>query len=365
MRTLLRFVLVAAAGVLAVASVSSAAEAPVRGPKVVRLSGPVVALALDGSRVAYGAVVPKTGGDAVFVWNLRTGTTTRVGSQLAHKGEVEELAIAGSRVAWYMGGGGNTESDDYLFSNSVLKPKERLVAMDVRYGEDCGSIGVRCPGKWVRGVVASGNRLLVNRWRTKSSGEITQAGLYTLSGTRFKLVATGAGTVEAVAADPQRVVALHPDRSIGLYSARGKALFDVTPAAQAERVALSGRNLVVLEPGGKLALYDARTGALRRNFTLHGNPDLLLGQALAVKGNVVVYSTPARFAKNTAGESIVRTSAIRALNLSTGKDRPVGQLPGHIILARINSVGLVYSNSELGPYRLAFLPFREVMAAVS
>jgi len=357
--------LVLATGLSGLAVVASASGGSLGGTKVKRLPGPVVALAIDRSRVAYGAVAPKTGGDAVSVWNLRTGTTTKVSSELAHKGGIDELAIAGSRVAWYMSGGGNTESDDYLFTNSVLKPKERLVAMEVRYGEDCGSIGVRCSGKWIRGVVASGNRILVNRWRTMSSGSITQAGLYSLNGTHFKLVATGAGTVEAVAADPKRVAVLHPDGTIGLYSTAGKPLTKVTPSARAERVVLSGRNLAVLEPHGKLALYDTRTGSLRKTFILHGNPDLLLGQALAVQGNIAVYSTPARFSKNTAGESIVSGSAIRALNLSTGKDRPVGSLPGHITLARMNSFGLVYSNYENGPYRLAFRPFKQVAAAVS
>jgi hypothetical protein len=161
---------------------------------------------------------------------------------------------------------------------------------------------------------------------------------------------------------------LHPDGTIGLYSTAGKPLAELTPSAQAKRVALSGRNLVVLEPHGKLVLYDANTGSLKKTFSLHGNPDLLLGQALAVQGNIAVYSTPARFSKNTDGESIVSESAIRALNLSNGKDRPVGRLPGQINLSRIDSTGLVYTNNnwtDRNGYenKLVFVPFKQVAAA--
>ena len=332
--------------------------------KVKRLPAPVAALAIDGSQVAYGV-------GNVFAWNVRTGVTTRVSSVLGSKGAVIELALAGSRVVWLNNAFGNSESDDYLFTNSVLRPKERLVTQEVRIGDVCGAGGdnrtlpSRCAGKWLGGVVASGKRILVNRWRTTKAAGIGHAGLYTLDGTRFKRVASGAGTVEAVAADAKRVAVQHPDGTIGLYSTTGKRLSNVTPRAQAERIALSGRNLVVLEPHGKLALYDTRSGALRKTFSLHGNPDLLLGRALAVQGNIAAYSTPARFSKNTSGESIISQSEIRAINLSNGKDRPVGRLPGHIVLARMDSGGLVYSNYEIGPYRLAFLPFKQVAAAVS
>ncbi len=371
MKKVPKTLVVLAAGVSGMALVAGATGASTGGAKVIwpHGNGVVVALAIDGSRVAYGA-------DNVFVWNARTGKTTKVSSVLARKGMVIELAIAGSRVAWLNNAFGNSESDDYLFTNSVLRPRERLVATEVRIGDVCGAGGdnrtlpSRCAGRWLGGVIASGNRILVNRWRTTSTASITHAGLYGLNGTRFKPIASGAGTVEAVAADPKRVAVLRLDGAIGLYTAAGRSLFHVMPSAQAEDVALSGRNLVMLEPHGKLALYDTRTGSLRKTFTLHGNPDLLFGHALAVQGNIAVYSTPARFSKNTDGESIVSKSAIRALNLSNGKDRPVGSLPGHITLARIDSTGLVYTNNNWTAKngyqnKLVFVPFKQVAAAVS
>jgi hypothetical protein len=211
--------------------------------------------------------------------------------------------------------------------------------------------------------VRSGSQILVNRWTTDDTGAVTDSSLYALSGTTLKLVAAGTGAGEAVAADSKRVALLRPDGTIALYSTTGTPLFSVTPEAQAEKVALSGRNLVALEPGGTLALYDARTGSLRQTFTLHGNPDVLLQRALAVQGNVAVYSTPVR-----NNGTLVRESAIRALDLANGKDREVGRLRGQITVAAINSTGLVYAADGLGafgPSKLVFVPFERVAAAVS
>ena len=341
------------------------------GVKVIRPHDNVVALALDRNRVAYAL------GGKVSVWNLGTGKRTVVsGRQTAGDGNVVGLALAGSQVAWPMNAFGNSESDDYLFRSSVLEPKERLIAKAFRFGDACGAATGPgpCVGPWIGGVVASGNRILVNRWRTNSSGAITHSGLYALDGTRFKPVATGPGTVEAVAADAKHIAVLHPDGSIGLYSAAGKPRSSVTPKAKAEEIALSGRNLVVLEPKGQLALYDATSGSLRKNFTLRGHPELLWQGAnfcrvqcnIAVKGNIAVYSTPVR----SNARQVITESAVRALNLSNGRDHSIGRLPGQINLTRINSAGLVYTNNnwtEKHGYqnKLVFVPFKQVAATVS
>lgn len=362
MKKLSRVGLVLVAGVSAVALVASAAGAPALGTKTIDPHGLVGALALDGSRVAYAP-------GAVFVWNLKTGKTVKVSGRqtLADGGGGVEVAIAASQVAWYENSFGNLESDDYLFSSSLVKPKERLVATERRMGETCGAAAggglwpPSCAGKGLGGVVASGKRILVNRWTADATGSVTKAGLYALSGTKFKPVALGTLTAKAVAADSKRVAVLRTDGSLGLYSSTGKPLVSVRPSAQVEKVALSGHNLVVLEAKGKLALYDAGTGALRKTFTLHGNPDRLLQQALSVQGKIAVYAVPARY--NTSG-GFVSESAIRVLNLSTGKDRSLARVPGQSSLTRINSFGLVYSYSSNGfvHNRLVFIPFKQVAA---
>jgi hypothetical protein len=132
----------------------------------------------------------------------------------------------------------------------------------------------------------------------------------------------------------------HPQgKTVHVYSSTGRRLSTVTPKGQPLGVAVSGRNLVVLERDGELALYDARTGSLRRTFNLPakelpkrdrpgGNPKWL--QALAVQGNIAVYSKPVRYLSG----GTPRESAIHALNLSTGADRAVGWSRGQIPLAQ-------------------------------
>ena len=139
-------------------------------------------LALDGSRVAFG------NGPAVTVWNLATGKQTRMGG--AGDAHLGGLAIAGSRVAWLADSGGNEEADQYLYTSSLPKPRQRRVAQEVRSGGQCGAgrggYQPACAGTWLGGVVGSGARILVNRWSTDTTGAVTAAGLYALQGTKLK-----------------------------------------------------------------------------------------------------------------------------------------------------------------------------------
>ena len=61
--------------------------------------------------------------------------------------------------------------------------------------------------------------------------------------------------------------------------------------------------------------------------------------------------------------------AVRATNLTTGKDRVIGTLGGAITLAEIDSAGLVYASNGYGAFKagngtLVFMPFAPVAAAV-
>jgi hypothetical protein len=334
------------------------------GGKVIRLHAPLAALAMDGSRVAYVA-------NRVFVWNHRTGKTAQMSGRQADGGRgVTQLALAGTRVAWLIQSGGNEESDQDLYTSSLLSPKARRVLGEVRSGNQCGAgrggYKPACAGVWLGGVVASGKRILVNRWTTDTTGAISKAGLYALRGAALKLVARGSKTVQAVAADPRRVAVLQwrwlpGEKTIHVYSATGRPLVSVTPRKQPEAIALSGRNLVVLTHNLKLFHYDARTGKLDNIFNPHGIP---IQDVLAVQGQIAVYSAPAH--PRGSGPK----SAIRALNLTTGKDRPVAYVPGQVTAARMDSTGLVYGTnlwiSRKGwVNQIVFLPFKQVVAAVS
>src|SRR5215471_7154316 len=193
------------AGVAALALGAGAARTSTTATKVLRFHAPIVALALDGNHVAYdlgvsdadrnGKIANRT--NKVLVWNLRTNATTKVsGKRTAGADDtgtgsgVVGLAIAGSRVAWMFNQGGNTEGDDYVYTSSVAKPKEQHVASAMRTGDNCaGRSDSSCAGKWLGGVVGSGNLIALNRWTTDAQGSITSGGLYTLSGTQMKSIA--------------------------------------------------------------------------------------------------------------------------------------------------------------------------------
>jgi WD40 repeat protein len=362
--TLGRALLVLTAGSLSgLALVASAAGTTATyGKKVVHLQQRVGALAVDGNRVAYdlGArySTQSNAVNRVLVWNVRTGKTIKVSGRKTGVGDgtstgagVFQLAIAGSRVAWLLNEGGNLEATDYLFTSSVTHPKERQAASALRSGENCPGRNVAgCAGAWLGGLVGSGNVIALNRWTTDSQGDMTSGGLYAIEGTQTKSIATGAGTVSAVSADGGREAVLRSDGSVAVYSQSGSVLATVNPPS-AEAVALSGKNLVVLSKGRTLELYDAHTGALQKTLSSHGKGG---PEDLDVQGNLATYTS---------------NSSVRAVNLSSGKDRVVGTLGNRIAFARIDSAGLAYAangtRARFGTSTLVFVPLARVKAAVS
>lgn len=363
--TLRRALLVLTAGSLSgLALVASAAgTTATSSAKVVRhLQVPVAALAMDGSRVAYDAsaryVTKPHAANRVLVWNVRTGKTVKVSGKKTAAADststgagVFQLAIAGSRVAWLVNEGGNLEGDDYLFTSSVTKPKERQVASAIRTGDSCpGRSGSHCAGQWLGGVVGSGNLIAANRWTTDATGTVTAGQLDVLNGTTLKQIAVGADTVQAAVADGGRIAVLRSDGTVALYSAAGRLLRTVNTPQNANAVALRGKNLVVATKSRQLVLYDAQTGALRKAFTARGNKHPHLP---GVQGNIAIYSVG---------------SDLHAVNLSSGKDRVVAQLNSAIDLAQIDSAGLAYAGNGIGKTygkaTLGFLPLARLRAAV-
>jgi hypothetical protein len=206
MKKLGRASLVLTSGVLAgLALVASAAGTTAMSSARVRhLQVPIAALAIEGSRIAYDAsakyVTKPHTTNKVLVWNLRTGKTIKVsGGKTASADDsstgagVFQLALAGSRVAWLVNEGGNLEGDDYLFTSSTVQPKEHQVASAIRTGTFCpGRSMGSCAGKWLGGVVGSGNIIAANRWTTNALGDVTAGELDLLSGTKLKRVASRA-----------------------------------------------------------------------------------------------------------------------------------------------------------------------------
>lgn len=361
-----RAVLVLGAGsVSGLALAGSAAGTTAAHPAYVKhLQLPVSALALDGNNVAYDLstryATTANATNKVLVWNTVTGKTTKVSGKKTAAADtsstgagVFQLAIAGSRVAWLVNLGGNTEGDDYLFTSSLTSPKERKVASATRLGDGCpGRSGSNCAGQWLGGLVGSGNLIAANRWTTDGNGSVTAGELDVLSGTKLKRIATGANTVQAAVADAGRIGVLRADGSVAVYSATGKLLFSVNPAG-AEAIALRGQNLLVGTKTQQLLLYNARTGSLRRTFSTRSNKQ---PRNLDAQGNVSIYTT------GSAG-------VLHALNLSSGKDSVIAERRGGVLFAHMDSAGLVYagngSGTNSGKGTVVFVPLARVKAAVS
>jgi hypothetical protein len=364
MKKLGRALIVLSAGLLSgLALVASAAgTTATHGKQVRHLQLGVEALAVDGTRVAYDLSPrngPATAANRVLVWNVRTGKTIKVSGKKTAVADntgtgagVFQLAIAGSRVAWLVNEGGNLESSDYLFASSVTQPKERQIASALRSGNGgcSGREPTGCTGAWLGGLVGSGTTIALNRWTTDAVGHMGSGGLYTVNGTQTKPIASGTDTVLAVSEDGGREAVLRSDGSVAVYAKSGSVQATVNPPS-ALGVALSGKNLVVLSKGRTIELYDAHTGSLQKTLSSHGKGG---PENLDVQGNVATYTS---------------NSSVRAVNLSSGKDRVVGTLGNRIAFARIDSAGLAYAangtRARFGTSTLVFVPLARIKGAVS
>jgi hypothetical protein len=359
------FLVLGAGSVSGLALAASAAGTTAVQPRQVKhLQLPVSALALDGNNVAYDLssrdATTANATNKVLVWNAATGKTTKVSGKKTAAADssstgagVFQLAIAGTRVAWLVNGGGNTEGDDYLFTSSLTTPKEQKVASTTRSGDGCpGRSGSNCAGQWLGGLVGSGELIAANRWTTDGNGSVTAGELDVLNGTKLKRIATGANTVQASVADAGRIGVLRGDGSVALYSAAGKLLLSVNPS-DAEAIALRGQDLIVGTKTQQLQLYNARTGSLRRTFSTRSTKP---PRNLDVQGNIAIYTT------GSAG-------VLHALNLSSGKDSVIAERHGGVLFAHMDSAGLVYagngSGTNYGKGTVVFVPMARVKAAVS
>ena len=242
---------------------------------------------MDGS-IAYVA-------NRVFVWNLGTGKTTQVSGRQADGGRGVQLAIAGARVAW-LSQWGNEESDQDLYASSLSARRRDMFGRGA-LGQSVRRARAVTAGlcrTWLGGVVGSGKRILVNRW-TRTTGAISNAGLYALKVTTLEPVARGSETVQAVAADSRRAAVLQwrwlpNEKTIHVYSATGSpGQHDVSrrPEGSPSAAATSSYS-----PTTGSSSTTTRGGTLGKIFTPHGSPNQ---QVLAVHGNIAVYSTPVHY----------------------------------------------------------------------
>ena len=354
------FLLALAAALIPLSSAASGAPSGMTK----QATGPIKALAMSGSRIAYdvgNARVLGGSGNKVVVWNVLNGKVTKVSGKRTDQADttstgygVRELAIAGKRVAWIINQGGNTESGDYLCVSSVAKPKEWLVAEATRAGPYSSS-----PGDWISGLEGSGSVLAANRWHADDQGNVSNARLALLTTSGLKRIATGQETILAQSTDGTRIAVLRSDGAIAIYSTAGKLLLTVTPPATQQFVfrgaliALEGKYLVVLTSKRQLELFDSHTGSLLRTLPARGRAKAV-PQNLDVEAGLAVYTV---------------WPDVRVVNLKTGKDRAIGHMRAfrfyYRVFAQIEPAGVVYAgNVRSTTGTLVFVPFARVAAAV-
>ena len=110
-----------------------ASAAPGPAAKTKNTAGWIESLAMDRPRVAY--AVQGSGGGCTKIRLERppagprspAGKATCGADSTSTGGGVTEIAVAGTRLAWMVNQGGNTESSDSLYTASLPAPKERLL----------------------------------------------------------------------------------------------------------------------------------------------------------------------------------------------------------------------------------------------
>ena len=286
----------------------------------------VVALAMDGPRIAYDVAASYGGGrcNGVYVWNVASGATAHMsgartcGNEGSSTGEgVREVAVAGPRVAWIVNEGGNTYHEDYLYTAALPRPKEHLLASAYREGEGeegltCGQPHPRTSGKWIGCLVGARTALVVNRWSTGRSGSVTSARLESI-GNRLRKITAGRGSMDAVSTDGRRVAVVRRDGTVALYGTRGRRLLRVVSPSVAE-AALSGDDLVVLTRTGWLEVRNSHSGRLLHRWHLAAG-----ARFLDVCRGLASYAAPLHGG--------YEAHAVHVIRLSSGKDKIVARHP--------------------------------------
>jgi hypothetical protein len=341
--------LLAVASLLAALAVPAAAAA---GPtaRVKNTNGWIESLAMDGPRVGY-AVAGGAGCTKVFSWNVLTqggalvsGRETCVADSTSTGGGVTEIAVAGTRLAWIVNLGGNTESADRLYTASLPAPHERRVATALRTGNVDGTL----TGSWLSGLVGGGDRIAVNQFTTDASGTVSTAALRRLDAVRLRTIAAGGATIHAGSLDRHRVAVLRPDQKVALYDTElGRLLLTVSPSS-AKEVAPRHDYVVVLTRTRTLEIFDARTGAAVRTLPV-----------AAGASKLDVYAGVAAYAVGRA---------VHVLRLADGKEVVLAAAPRAIVGLEIEAPGIVYAYDTVKGIKdvgnLAFVPMRTATSAL-
>lgn len=337
-------VLAIAALLLPLSLPASAASGP--AAKVKNTKGWIETVAMDGPRVAY--AVEDVACTKVVVWNVRTGSAavasgrgTCGADSTSTGGGVTQIAVAGTRLAWTVNQGGNTESSDSLYVAALPHPEEQLLVSTIRTGDVDGTL----TGGWIGGLVGGGDRIAVNRWTTNEQGEVT-TGMLQRVGSKLTTAASGTATLHAQSLDLRRVAVLRADGQVAVYDLDSGGLYVTVKPSSARQVALRKDYVVVLTRTKTIEIFNSRTGAPVRSW-----PVVAGARQLDVHSGIAVYAVGRR---------------VHALRLTDGADAVVATAPRAVEGLAIEALGIVYAyNTVKGSQdvgNVAFVPLAKVNA---
>jgi hypothetical protein len=308
--------------------------------RVKNTRGWIESIDMDGARLAFD--VKSSTCNKLFVWNVRTGAGALVSGKgtcaadsTSTGGGVTEIAVAGTQIAWIVNLGGNTESTDALYTATLPRPKERLLARATRTGD----VGGTLTGGWIGGLVGDGDLLAADTWTTGAAGEVTAAALRRIRGAKLTAIATGLPVVQSSSADGGRIAVARLDGTIALYSNFGAVQRTIVPSSVKE-VALQGGDLAVLTQSSTLEIYSASSGYRRATW-----PVPAVAERLDLSGGIAVYA-------------VNRT--VHVLRIADGKEIELPPAPRAIAGLEIEAPGIVYAYNTVKGIReignLAFVP---------
>jgi hypothetical protein len=358
----------------------SAAKTPVE--RSARTESPVENFTMNGLLAAYSTDTP---GLRILTWNVLTGRK-KLMSGIRTQDEslqIAGLAVAGNRVAWISASAGNTEYNEHLFTSSLAKPKERLLAGSQRFASGECPGDPRCVyGTWIHGLVGTGRLFAVSRWTTEVKGgveSVSNERLNTIESSGLHQLVSGPGAIVAQSADSGRIAVLRPagiidesqrysGSSIGIYDARGRLVRELLPPAsdlvragqgRMVEVVLSGDYLGVLTVRSRLKLYNWRSGKLLHNWRLPPGA-----------GHLDIYGQLATYLVTHSTTSLT----LHLRQLQTGRDvifRRLSQPPATLgfVGVAIEKPGLAYAwdgcKGQDCYGNLRFVPMARVLAGVS
>ncbi len=275
--------------ILLLAVSASATTAPPR--KLKHASGPITALAIDGARVVY-----STDGNGVYVWNLKSGATTRVlVPSESDFPRIRQVAIVGQRVAWITDdvAGNSMETNENLVTTALGRYGTRTLAHAFRYFDlDLG----QWQGDWIDGLVGSGKLLAVSRWSTTPDADtrtelISNARLsrISLANGQLQPIASSEPAIVSRSVDAGQVAVLRSTGTVGLYSATGVLLREITPHPAVDIALTSGRLVVLTKSPQRLEVYSAKSGVLEHGWAIKTKHPYRVGN-LRAYGRLAVFA---------------------------------------------------------------------------